>query len=112
MRLVFSFAVVLACLYAAPDSSQIDREQSYPKDVTAFVEQANDCEHWMGEEPYDEERLNEIIVAVEKLCEPLPKLYTALKDRYKNDKTIGDLLAKYNGFIDNIELSLSGLEYD
>ena len=28
--------------------------------VTRFVERAQDCEHWMGEEPYDDARRTEI----------------------------------------------------
>ncbi len=57
-----------------------------PADVAAFTQQREDCEHFLGEEPYDAERAAELAEAAEKYCTTLNTQWAQLRARYKEDK--------------------------
>jgi hypothetical protein len=66
---------------------------SKPADVQCFVENAAACEHFAGEEPYDEERRSEILAAMDKSCGNAQNLSGPLKDKYNKDVDILRILA-------------------
>lgn len=68
--------------------------------VTRFVERAQMCEHWMGEEPYDEARRAEIDKALTDMrCTTLPRDGAALrlsrKDRPEDVRRIDEALSAF-----------------
>lgn len=58
--------IVLAALLLAPQVTAT--EPALPPDVQAFVDRYDECEHWLGEEPYDAARKREINRAIKKVC--------------------------------------------
>lgn len=62
---------------------------SLPAPVRAFVERADMCRHWSGEEPYDADRGAEIARALRSLrCEKLDRDAAVLQRRYRDAPTI------------------------
>jgi hypothetical protein len=66
---------------------------SKPADVQCFVENAAACEHFAGEDPYDEDRRSEILAAMDKFCGNAQNLSAPLKDKYNKDVEILRILA-------------------
>ena len=44
-----------------------------PPDAAKWVKRYDECEHWLGEEPYDAKRRREIDKAIKRLCTGLNK---------------------------------------
>ena len=60
-----------------------------PADVQAWLSRFEQCEHWAGEEPYDEARGKEIDAAFEKLnCKNISADAEKLEQRYKNNAAV------------------------
>lgn len=54
-----------------------------PADVQPLVDRALGCQHWTGEEPYDNARAHEIETAIDELkCGQLSLEYDALMKKY------------------------------
>ncbi len=84
-------------------------EDALPEDVKAFQERREGCDHWSGEPYYEgdtstlpaderkmlEDRKREIIQNIDDLCPGLDKALQELKTKYKDDKTIMDVLKQY-----------------
>ncbi|MDR3345710.1 MAG: hypothetical protein LBS73_00910 [Campylobacteraceae bacterium] len=75
--------------------AEVARTEVYPDDVLKFIENYNECEHFGGEEPYDEARAKEIAQASEKYCGAANKAYKTLKSKYKNDVKTTNILANF-----------------
>jgi uncharacterized protein len=64
-------------------------DKSLPKEITDFLARVEGCDHWAGEEGYDEERKKEIKKAIKRLkCKKLDKETKKLQQKYKNDPEI------------------------
>ncbi len=60
-----------------------------PADAKALVYRIVDCNHWLGEEPYDAERRKEIERAIAELgCGRLDRDEAALRQRYANRQRV------------------------
>lgn len=60
-----------------------------PPDVSDFIRRAVICNHWAGEEPYDEDRRAQIAAAVGTLrCRELDADQALLRDRYAADPDV------------------------
>lgn len=56
------------------------------------------CDHWLGEEPYDAERAAMIAAAVSELqCDSLVAAEAALVERYAGDEAVMALMARVTG---------------
>ncbi len=66
-----------------------------PGDVASFAERYANCEHFLGEEPYDAERAKELAQAVEELCTGIDAQLDALRQRYRDDAAVTQALAGY-----------------
>jgi hypothetical protein len=76
-------AAVLLSAHPGPESALRARVLLAPKDVAAFVERRADCNHWLGEVPYDRARAAEIDRAVRELrCGDLENEEAELRRRY------------------------------
>lgn len=84
-------------LLALAAAQNISAAQPLPKDVQAFVANANACEHlageWDGELPKD--RRTEIARAIKKFCAPAQRQLPILIEKYKRDPKLCRTLLKY-----------------
>ncbi len=55
-----------------------------PADVAAFVSDREQCDHFRGEEPYDEERQREVMAALKTYCTGTDARLKALKAKYRH----------------------------
>ena len=67
----------------------------FPQEVSEFEKKRDLCDHFRGEEAYDEERAKEIAEAYKKYCTGTDLELARLKQKYKNETYIMDLLKKY-----------------
>jgi hypothetical protein len=66
-----------------------------PKPVADYLARRLECEHWMGEEPYDRKRRAEILRAQRSLrCSALKRDEAKLRSRYPNRPEITIALDK------------------
>ena len=71
-----------------------------PADVQAFLARENTCQHFAGEEPYDDERRRELEEASAKYCEGREKNFTDLVARHRGDCAVRAALIGINGRYD------------
>ena len=69
-------------------------EQELPKDVGTFLAERESCDHWRGEEGYDEERRAEIDRSICQSCPGTDSKLSLLKKKYLTNKAIMDKLAE------------------
>jgi hypothetical protein len=69
-----------------------------PRDIAAFVADRQQCDHFRGEEPYDEARRQEIAAALDRFCRG-------------TDARLADLRKKYRKAPEKIRRMLSGFEH-
>ena len=64
-----------------------------PAPVVALIDRIVGCNHWAGEEPYDEQRRREINAAVASLrCQSLERDEQRILRRYRNDPRVSERL--------------------
>lgn len=67
-----------------------------PKEVISILERVDGCIHFGSEEPYDEQRKNEILRAVKKLkCDSIDKDRSVILKKYKNQNSIINKINKF-----------------
>ncbi|MNM25208.1 hypothetical protein D3C81_356490 [compost metagenome] len=82
-----------------------------PDDVQAFLARENTCQHFAGEEPYDDERRRELEEASATYCEGREKIFTDLVARHRGDCAIRTALIGINSRYDLVfELDLKPCE--
>ncbi|MGF6417101.1 hypothetical protein ABH900_000562 [Stenotrophomonas sp. AN71] len=82
-----------------------------PGDVQAFLARENTCQHFAGEEPYDDERRRELEEASAKYCEGREKIFTDLVARHRDDCATRAALIGINSRYDLVfELDLKPCE--
>ncbi|RTQ89043.1 MULTISPECIES: hypothetical protein [Stenotrophomonas] len=82
-----------------------------PGDVQAFLARENTCQHFAGEEAYDDERRRELEEAGARYCEGRERIFTDLIARHRGDCAIRDALIGINGRYDlDFELDLKPCE--
>ena len=64
-------------------------------DVEKFKERRDLCDHFRGEDPYDEERRKFLEENLKKYCAGTDKELAYLKAKYKNNKSVMKVLDKY-----------------
>jgi hypothetical protein len=70
-------------------------DASVPADVAAFRERRDECDHFRGEDPYDEERAAFLSEALERTCTGTDAELKALRARYAGDPRVFAMLAEY-----------------
>ena len=86
-------AIISICLL----SSVLAAEQNniHPKDVSAFIEERDLCDHFRSEPRYDKERTEFLLKNITKLCTGTDAKLLKLKTKYKNNKVIIKALSYY-----------------
>ena len=84
-------------IYVVPLGHAAEKEH-VPKlagHVEKFKERRDLCDHFRGEDPYDEERRKFLEENLKKYCTGTDKELTSLKAKYKNNKAVMKVLEKY-----------------
>jgi hypothetical protein len=68
---------------------------AFPKDVQAFLDRRESCDHWRGEDGYDEERQKDINWAVCQSCTGTDVELARLKSKYRRDALVAKALADF-----------------
>jgi hypothetical protein len=64
-------------------------KKGQPKDVAVFISRAFNCWHFAGEEPYSEERKQEILAALDKYkCNRLASDESRLRKKYRRNSNV------------------------
>ena len=71
------------------------RSDALPTDVVEFLERRVLCEHFLGEEPYDDERREFLIRSIEATCGGTDAALVALRDRYRDDPLLLERLEEF-----------------
>ncbi|HZD41479.1 MAG TPA: hypothetical protein VE131_12195 [Terriglobales bacterium] len=100
MKLVFLTAVGLLLVvpsgYTAGQTASVD----LPSDVARFKKRRDICDHFRGEEPYDEERRKFLKENLRKYCSGSDKELASLKKKYSDSIAVLKALAGYEGKIE------------
>ena len=86
---------VLALVPAVVFALGAQAQDKLPSDVARFIERRDGCDHFRGEDPYDEERRKFLNRKLTELCPGTDKSLARLKDKYRKNKTIMAVLDKY-----------------
>lgn len=94
--------VVLGLLSVAPSGhgAELNAASGLPLDVAAFKERRDLCDHFRGEEPYDEERKRFLEESEKKYCTGTDKELASLKTKYKNHTLVLIVLSEYEASIE------------
>lgn len=72
-----------------PGASHVEGQANLPVEVGHLVDRIVDCNHWLGEPPYDEARANAIKAAVVKLrCDALAEEKAAMLRKHSGDPAV------------------------
>lgn len=93
-------ALGFVCLVSAGHTADKESSSRLPDEVSQFMERRNLCEHFLGEEPYDEERRKFLMKNLKKYCTGTDKELSSVRNKYKNNEAVLNALA---GYEDNIE---------
>ena len=86
-------------VYAGYDEDIAAINKGMPKQVKLFNMRKMECNHWAGEEPYDDERANQVDAAVkESRCANLDKDEKKLLKKYKSEPKVIDSINKAKVF--------------
>ncbi len=96
--------IILALMCVVPLIHAADQKavSTLPEDVAKFKERRDLCDHFRGEDAYDEERGKFLAESMKKYCTGTDKELTSLKTKYNNNAAILKTLADYE---ENIEWS-------
>ena len=67
-----------------------------PRDVREFVDERESCDHWRGEEGYDDERKAEIARATCQACQGTDSKLACLKRKYRANARIIEKLSAFD----------------
>ncbi|OAM52809.1 hypothetical protein A7981_05045 [Methylovorus sp. MM2] len=93
MRFFCLFTLLFVCVSALA-------ADALPRDVSNFLKLRESCDHWRGEDGYDEERQADINWSICQACPGTDAKLAKLKHKYKNQENI---LAKLNALELEIE---------
>jgi hypothetical protein len=86
--LVLSLFTISSLVFAESDNE-------LPDDVASFIEKRDGCDHFRGEEPYDEARRSFLVKNINELCTGTDKELSDLKSKYKESAEIQEKLSGY-----------------
>jgi hypothetical protein len=89
--IAFGFLSVVRLGHAADQRASAE----FPSDVANFKERRDICDHFRGEEPYNEERRKFLEENLKKYCTGSDKELASLKTKYRNNEAVLKALAGY-----------------
>jgi hypothetical protein len=93
----FLVLILLGLLGAVPYGYAADMKavSGLPSDVVKFKKRRDLCNHFRGEDPYNEERKKFLEENLERYCKGTDKELAALKAKHKNNETVQKVLSGY-----------------
>ena len=88
------FVVALTFLLIAAHTS-IAEESSWPPDVQSAIERAEACEHFRGEEPYDQERRRFLELRILQSCSGINEQLRATRELHSKNAEILKKLGEF-----------------
>jgi hypothetical protein len=88
--LLFALFVFVPCYSTASDQAD-----EWPADIARFIEQRDLCDHFRGEEPYDEERRKFLEKNIIELCSGTDSKLANLKEKYRENSVVIERLSVY-----------------
>ena len=86
-RLIAVSSLFLACSATA--------QSRFPAEVERFIERRDQCDHFRGEEPYDQERRDFLRRRTLEFCIGTDKQLAELKQKYRSNHAIMEKLNQY-----------------
>ena len=83
------------CAVPVGHAAEKDYIEKLTGDVEKFKERRDLCDHFRGEDPYDEERRRFLEENLKRYCAGTDKELASLKAKYMNNKTVMKVLEKY-----------------
>lgn len=80
----------------AVEGTSLPEDTTLPEDVRAFRDRHESCEHFIGEEPYDEERRLFLQEAVEESCTGIDAQLQALRARHAEHTFLSQYLSHFD----------------
>lgn len=71
-----------------------------PADVLAFKARRDSCDHFRGEEPYDDERARFLAGKLEESCKGTDKALAELRQRYATRADVLEALREYEDIVE------------
>lgn len=102
MKLVASLLLCLMCIAPLGHAAEKEAVPEVPADVADFKERRDLCDHFRGEEPYDYERRRFLEENLKRYCTGTDKELASLKATYRNNKSVMDVLEKYEETIEAV----------
>jgi hypothetical protein len=93
---VLVLGATLACGEAVAQAAK-----PLPPDVARFAERRDGCDHFRGEEPYDEERRAFLEQRLRELCTGTDRALARLKRKYRDDPAVMAVLERYEQKIES-----------
>jgi len=93
--LLFSFLI-----FTGSPSANAEEHGSLPADVAKFVERRELCDHFRGEDPYDEERRRFLAMRLNDTCRGTDKELAGLKGKYQGNSPAMKILEQYEPAIE------------
>ncbi len=88
--------MILSALMLLQAVATVDAtEPALPPDARKFLLRYEECEHWLGEEPYDEARRRQIDRAVNKVCRGIDRAATRLRAKHPTNMAVDRLLVEH-----------------
>ena len=106
MRLAIPAGLAIVLLGGVPCASAAGDSKPLPREVRAFIERREGCDHFRGEpvpEPADDpkgERRRQIESALDKLCTGTDAELARLRARYRKDAAVTAALADFEDEIE------------
>ena len=101
MKLIASILFGLLVIVPFEYSATNENVSQLPTDVAKFKERRDLCDHFRGEEPYDEERRTFLMENLEKYCTGTDNELALLKAKYKNYQDVMRVLGEYEERIES-----------
>ena len=89
--------IMLCLMSVVPPGYATDKKASsgLPPDVVNFMERRDLCDHFRGEDPYNEERRKFLEENLKKYCTGTDKELASLKAKHNNNEAVLKALANY-----------------
>jgi hypothetical protein len=97
-KLAFVFAI--ACTACTGPYPAAAGEQVLPAEVAAFVERRDQCDHFRGEESYDQQRAAELRSWLAQTCKGTDAELARLRARYAGDHGVSEKLSAYEAKVE------------
>lgn len=100
MKLFTLIALGLVSLAPPAYAADPNPASGLPADVVTFRERRDLCDHFRGEDPYDEERRKFLAENLEKYCTGTDRELASLKAKYRDRDAVQKVLAEYEESIE------------